>query len=250
MQLDAACQRAGPGPAAFTSSPPISNKAWRQPVKPRTSFSVLQLSAHSQPIASATNHSLHWELGCDGICSAASSNASKLSQHPARRSRRFSATACQALASIACAAACGNAGNGSGHKKRQLGMKSTSWSQQSRIEQVVSTRRTRSLATCASLALAEPAASAVASAAIAGGGFSLSNFVAVGLGYAVLAGSLFRSVPQILKVLQHQSTEGLSLTSYIVELCCYSISIAYNISQVRSCLDLKVPRGVSGVALP
>jgi uncharacterized protein with PQ loop repeat len=56
--------------------------------------------------------------------------------------------------------------------------------------------------------------------------------VAVVLGYAVMAGSLFRSVPQITKVLQHSSTEGLSLTSYIVELCCYSVTIAYNISQV------------------
>jgi mannose-P-dolichol utilization defect protein 1 len=85
-----------------------------------------------------------------------------------------------------------------------------------------------------SFALAEPttaAATAVASAAAHSSSFCLSKFVAVVLGYAVLAGSLFRSLPQILKVLQHQSTEGLSLTSYVVELCCYSISIAYNISQ-------------------
>lgn len=52
------------------------------------------------------------------------------------------------------------------------------------------------------------------------------------LGYCVMAGSLFRSVPQIIKVIKHNSTEGLSLVSYLVELCCYSVVIAYNMSQV------------------
>lgn len=46
-----------------------------------------------------------------------------------------------------------------------------------------------------------------------------------------MAGSLFRSVPQIVKVVQHNSTEGLSLMSYVVELCCYSVVIAYNLGQ-------------------
>jgi hypothetical protein len=70
-------------------------------------------------------------------------------------------------------------------------------------------------------------------AATAGGLAGLSQVVAVVLGYCVMIGSLFRSVPQIVKVVQHNSTEGLSLTSYIVELCCYSVVIAYNVCQVR-----------------
>lgn len=61
-----------------------------------------------------------------------------------------------------------------------------------------------------------------------------SQLLAVVLGYCVMAGSLFRSVPQIVKVVQHNSTEGLSLMSYLVELCCYSVVIAYNLCQVRS----------------
>lgn len=90
----------------------------------------------------------------------------------------------------------------------------------------------------ASLALVDPttaatAAVAASAAVTAATSFSFSKVVAVVLGYAVMVGSLFRSVPQIIKVLQHGSTEGLSLTSYIVELCCYSVTIAYNISQVR-----------------
>lgn len=92
-------------------------------------------------------------------------------------------------------------------------------------------------ARAASLALAvEPTAAATAAvasaAAVTATSLSFSKVVAVVLGYAVMAGSLFRSVPQIAKVLQHGSTEGLSLTSNVVELCCYSVTIAYNISQV------------------
>lgn len=47
-----------------------------------------------------------------------------------------------------------------------------------------------------------------------------------------MIGSLFRSVPQILKILQARSVEGLSLMSNVVELCCYTIVIAYNLNQV------------------
>jgi hypothetical protein len=36
-----------------------------------------------------------------------------------------------------------------------------------------------------------------------------------------------------MKIIRAGSTEGLSLTSNIVELCCYTVVIAYNISQVR-----------------
>lgn len=93
----------------------------------------------------------------------------------------------------------------------------------------------------ASLAFAEPATAVAGSAAgaatagmaTAAGGLGFSKVLAVVLGYCVMAGSLFRSVPQIIKVVQHNSTEGLSLMSYVVELCCYSVVIAYNLCQVR-----------------
>jgi hypothetical protein len=73
---------------------------------------------------------------------------------------------------------------------------------------------------------------AAAGATTAAGCLSFSKVLAVVLGYCVMAGSLFRSVPQIIKVVKHNSTEGLSLMSYIVELCCYSVVIAYNLGQV------------------
>jgi mannose-P-dolichol utilization defect protein 1 len=40
-----------------------------------------------------------------------------------------------------------------------------------------------------------------------------------------------RSVPQIAKVLQARSAEGLSLTAVAVELLCYTVTIAYNASR-------------------
>ena len=103
----------------------------------------------------------------------------------------------------------------------------------------LTSRASRLTPPSASLAFAEPAtavagaaAGGAATAATAGAGLSLSKVVAVVLGYCVMAGSLFRSVPQIIKVVKHNSTEGLSLVSYLVELCCYSVVIAYNMSQV------------------
>eukprot|EP00879_Flechtneria_rotunda_P005313 GHRR01005600.1.p1 GENE.GHRR01005600.1~~GHRR01005600.1.p1 ORF type:complete len:377 (+),score=95.60 GHRR01005600.1:256-1386(+) len=117
-----------------------------------------------------------------------------------------------------------------GHSQQHAGMHSTS-AQHYRSRQCRPAHK-MSVQTCgASLALPvlEPAAAAVGSAIGAAPAFNVSKLLAVGLGYAVMAGSLFRSVPQIMKVLQHRSTEGLSLTSYIVELCCYSVTIAYNL---------------------
>lgn len=89
-----------------------------------------------------------------------------------------------------------------------------------------------SVALSSSSASAGAASAAAAAAATAAGSLSLSKVVAVVLGYCVMAGSLFRSVPQIIKVVKHNSTEGLSLMSYLVELCCYTVVIAYNLSQV------------------
>lgn len=155
------------------------------------------------------------------------------------------ASCCSSRATIAC---CGYAGHSSlsystcNSCSAQLHHACSSWHTGKPCRQSACTCRPTYFRTIeargASLALAEPAAAAAtavaSAAAVSTSAFSLSKVVAVVLGYAVLAGSLFRSVPQIMKVLQHQSTEGLSLTSYIVELCCYSITIAYNLSQVSN----------------
>lgn len=86
-------------------------------------------------------------------------------------------------------------------------------------------------ATAASGAAGAAAGTASAAAVTTAGSLNFSKVLAVVLGYCVMAGSLFRSVPQIIKVIKHNSTEGLSLVSYLVELCCYSVVIAYNMSQ-------------------
>lgn len=69
----------------------------------------------------------------------------------------------------------------------------------------------------------------VASEAVASTSFN--QLFAVSLGYACIVGSCFRSVPQIVKVFQSRSAEGLSLTANVVELICYTIIVAYNIQQ-------------------
>ncbi|EFJ52807.1 hypothetical protein VOLCADRAFT_120207, partial [Volvox carteri f. nagariensis] len=74
--------------------------------------------------------------------------------------------------------------------------------------------------------------SIAAAAAAAGSGSSpLVDLSAVVLGYACLAGSFFRSVPQIAIILRTDSAEGLSLTSNLVELLCFTVTVAYNIQQ-------------------
>ena len=83
--------------------------------------------------------------------------------------------------------------------------------------------RTRAIAVqCAAglpgTAIAAPAATKVA---------------AVLLGYCCLLGSCFRSVPQIAKVWGNRSVEGLSTTTNLVELLCYTIVVAYNVKRVR-----------------
>ena len=47
-------------------------------------------------------------------------------------------------------------------------------------------------------------------------------------GYCVLLGSCVRSVPQIIKIVQNKSVEGLSLAANGAELLAYSITFAYN----------------------
>lgn len=59
------------------------------------------------------------------------------------------------------------------------------------------------------------------------------DMFAVLLGYGCLVGSCFRSVPQIAIILKSGSAEGLSLTSNLVELLCFTVTVAYNMQQVR-----------------
>ena len=47
-------------------------------------------------------------------------------------------------------------------------------------------------------------------------------------GYCVLLGSCIRSVPQIIKIVQNKSVQGLSLAANGAELLAYSITFAYN----------------------
>ncbi|KAL6756521.1 hypothetical protein V8C86DRAFT_2647007 [Haematococcus lacustris] len=61
-------------------------------------------------------------------------------------------------------------------------------------------------------------------------GSANTELVAVLLGYGVLVGSCFRSVPQIVKSLRAGSAEGLSLTSNVSEMLCYTVMVAYNFS--------------------
>ncbi|GIL64190.1 hypothetical protein Vafri_18167 [Volvox africanus] len=75
------------------------------------------------------------------------------------------------------------------------------------------------------------AAVAAAAAAPAASASPLVDLFAVVLGYACLAGSFFRSVPQIAVILRTGSAEGLSLTSNLMELLCFTVTVAYNIQQ-------------------
>ncbi|GLC45008.1 PQ-loop repeat-containing protein 3 [Pleodorina starrii] len=85
---------------------------------------------------------------------------------------------------------------------------------------------------CAAAAATAAAAAATATAATATAAASpLVDLFAVVLGYACLVGSFFRSVPQIALILKTGSAEGLSLTSNLVELACFTVSVAYNIQQ-------------------
>jgi len=51
------------------------------------------------------------------------------------------------------------------------------------------------------------------------------------LGYAIILGSLGVKVPQIMKIAQNKSAEGLSMAMFILELVGYSIAVAYNYSK-------------------
>ncbi|KAG2438499.1 hypothetical protein HXX76_005050 [Chlamydomonas incerta] len=83
-------------------------------------------------------------------------------------------------------------------------------------------------APCAQPAAAATAATATAAAASSGGWMDM---FAVLLGYGCLVGSCFRSVPQIAIILKSGSAEGLSLTSNLVELLCFTVTVAYNMQQ-------------------
>ena len=54
-------------------------------------------------------------------------------------------------------------------------------------------------------------------------------FVSKALGLGIVAGSAILKLPQIIKIIQTNSTKGISLTSYLLELTTVMISTCYNI---------------------
>lgn len=97
-------------------------------------------------------------------------------------------------------------------------------------------RRRRPHALHAAASAAVGAANAAAAAAPPIATSPLTQLVAVVLGYAVLVGSCFRSVPQIIKIVQNRSADGLSLTANLMELMCYTVIVAYNFNKVCAAL--------------
>ncbi|MEW5319472.1 MAG: hypothetical protein WDW38_010621 [Sanguina aurantia] len=82
-----------------------------------------------------------------------------------------------------------------------------------------------------SLLVAAPcvAAAAVETAVAVASSNATAELVAVFIGHLVCIGSLFRSLPQIIKIVRHKSAEGLSITSHLTEVLCYTITMAYNV---------------------
>ncbi len=68
----------------------------------------------------------------------------------------------------------------------------------------------------------------LAAAAIAAPG-SAASVAAIAIGWLVIAGSVVRSLPQILRIARRKSAEGLSLISVSTELGVYLVSVAYNL---------------------
>lgn len=69
---------------------------------------------------------------------------------------------------------------------------------------------------------------ATAETSVATSNPAMTELLATGTGYCVLIGSIFRSVPQIIRIVKNKSVEGLSLTSFVSELVAYTIIWAYN----------------------
>jgi hypothetical protein len=59
----------------------------------------------------------------------------------------------------------------------------------------------------------------------------LKLLVSKGLGLGIIAGSAILKVPQIAKILQLKSAEGISLSSYLLETLTFVIGLAYNVRQ-------------------
>lgn len=59
----------------------------------------------------------------------------------------------------------------------------------------------------------------------------MTKLLSMGIGYAVIIGSSFVKVPQILNIVKSRSVAGLSVTSVALELLGYVISIAYAFAQ-------------------
>eukprot|EP00798_Chlamydomonas_sp_ICE-L_P010350 gene10350-8286_t len=73
---------------------------------------------------------------------------------------------------------------------------------------------------------ATPAATGLAAGA--------TTIAATVMGYLVLVGACFRSVPQISRIWKEQSVEGLSVTAFMTELVCFTVTIAYNVHQTST----------------
>lgn len=58
---------------------------------------------------------------------------------------------------------------------------------------------------------------------------SATSFAQI-LGWLVIVGSWFRSVPQIARIIRAKSAEGVSVTASIVEMLCYTVIVGYNVN--------------------
>ncbi|RNC40179.1 putative SNF2 DNA repair protein [Trypanosoma cruzi] len=65
----------------------------------------------------------------------------------------------------------------------------------------------------------------------------LRYFVADVLPYAVVLGSVLLKFPQILKILQHRSADGISLASVYFEMTAYVITTSWGIAQALNFKD-------------
>ncbi|GMH45216.1 hypothetical protein BSKO_13173 [Bryopsis sp. KO-2023] len=58
---------------------------------------------------------------------------------------------------------------------------------------------------------------------------SATKALAIVVGYLVVAGSMIRSLPQIIRVIKNKSGEGISIASIVSEVVAYIITTAYNV---------------------
>lgn len=59
----------------------------------------------------------------------------------------------------------------------------------------------------------------------------LKLIISKGLGYAIVAGSMFVKFPQIVKIYNSASIAGLSLATFVLETVCVIVTVSYNYAQ-------------------